>query len=169
MDMENQLIENCDVGDGTEIAEFVSLQDCNIGENCQIWRFVNMYGCEVGDKCMIGSLVEIQGDTVIGQRTRVQSHAFICSDVTIKTDVFVSHGVKFINDRYPPSGNPDEWEETLIREGASLGTGAVIMPVEIGENALVGAGSVVVEDVPSNAIVAGNPAEIIGYRDQDSI
>jgi len=123
-----------------------------------------MYGCNVGKECMIGSLVEIQAETTIGPRSRIQSHSFICSDVTIESDVFVSHGVKFINDRYPPSGDSSDWEKTVVRQGASLGTGAVLMPVEIGEGAMVGAGSVVVDDVPPGAVVAGNPAEIIDYR-----
>ena len=115
---------------------------------------------------MVGSFVEIQSDVEIGDRCRIQTHAFVCSRVTIENDVFVSHGAKFINDRAPPSGDADEWEDTVVRQGASIGTNATLLPVEIGENALVGAGAVVTEDVPENAIVAGNPAEIIGYRDE---
>ena len=163
--METKQIKNCAIGDGTKIGNFVSIKDSEIGSNCRIWRFVNMYGCKIGSECMIGSLVEIQKDVIIGRETRIQSHAFICSKVEIEENVFVSHGVKFVNDRYPPSGDSDAWESTRIRQGASLGTGAVIMPVEIGENAMIGAGAVVVDDVPPNAIVAGNPAEIIDYRD----
>jgi len=159
-------VENCTVGEGTEIEAFSVLQDCKIGENSHVWRFTNLYGAEIGDDCMIGSLVEIQSDTVIGDRCRIQSHAFICSLVTIEDYVFVSHGAKFVNDLHPPSGDPDSWEATIVREGASIGTNATILPVEIGENALVGAGAVVVDDVPPNAIVAGNPAEVIGYQDE---
>lgn len=159
------IIEACDIGDGTEIAEFSSIQGSIIGENCQIWRFVNLYGTEIGDECMIGSFVEIQKDTEIGDRSRIQSHAFVCSLVTIENDVFVSHGANFTNDVRPPSGEKEMWEETIVREDAVIGTNATLLPVEVGENALVGAGAVVVEDVPPNAIVAGNPAEVLGYRD----
>jgi acetyltransferase-like isoleucine patch superfamily enzyme len=115
---------------------------------------------------MVGSLVEIQEDTHIGNGCRIQSHAFVCSLVTLEDNVFVSHGAKFVNDVRPPSGDRDEWEETTVREGASIGTNATLLPVEIGENALVGAGAVVVEDVPENAVVAGNPAEVVGYVDE---
>lgn len=164
-DDELNVVTGCDIGEGTEIAEFAVLSDCDIGESCQIWRFVNLYGCQIGDNCMIGSLVEIQEDVTMGDNCRVQSHAFICSLVDIEDDVFVSHGAKFVNDRYPPSGRRDDWERTVIREGASIGTNATLLPVEIGEAAIVGAGAVVVDDVPPNAIVAGNPAEVIEYRD----
>lgn len=157
------VVENTELGEGTEIAEFTVIHDSIIGRDSTVWRFDNIYGTEIGDECMIGSLVEIQEDSIIGDRCRVQSHAFICSLVMLEDDVFVSHGAKFVNDTYPPSGNRDEWEETIVREGASIGTNATILPVEIGENALVGAGAVVTEDVPENAIVAGNPAEIVGY------
>jgi acetyltransferase-like isoleucine patch superfamily enzyme len=160
-----KVVEGCDIGNETEIADFAVLNDCDIGSDCQVWRFVNLYGCEIGDECMIGPLVEIQSDVTIGDNCRIQSHAFVCSLADIEDDVFVSHGVKFINDRYPPSGDADKWEGTVVREGASIGTNATILPVEIGENAVVGAGSVVVDDVPSNAVVAGNPAEVIDYRD----
>lgn len=164
---EFRIIEDCEVAEGTVVEAFSVLQDCTIGEDCHIWRFTNLYGTEIGDECMIGSMVEIQEDSTIGDRCRIQSHSFICSLVTIEDDVFVSHGAKFVNDRRPPSGDREEWEESIVRQGASIGTNATIMPVEVGENALVGAGAVVLDDVPPNAIVAGNPAEIIGYRDQD--
>lgn len=161
-----RLIEDCKISDETSIEPFSALFNCTIGADCHIWRFTNIYGAEIGDSCMIGSFVEIQKDAVIGNRCRIQSHAFICSLVTLEDDVFVSHGAKFVNDLRPPSGDRSEWEETIVREGASIGTNATILPVEIGENALVGAGSVVVDDVPPNAVVAGNPAEIIDYRDE---
>lgn len=124
-----------------------------------------MYGCSIGDECVIGSFAEVQENVEIGDRSRIQSHAFVCSKVEIESDVFVSHGAKFINDLYPPSGDQDKWESTTVKKGASIGTNATILPVEIAENALVGAGSVVVDDVPPNAVVAGNPAEIVDYRD----
>lgn len=156
-----RIVEGTDVGTGTDIAEFTVIHDSEIGDNCDIWRFCNIYGTEIGDNCMVGSLVEIQEDTRIGDGCRIQSHAFVCSLVTLENDVFVSHGAKFVNDLYPPSGDADAWEATTVRESASIGTNATILPVEIGENAVVGAGAVVTEDVPPNAVVAGNPAEVI--------
>lgn len=162
--MSLQQITNCNIGDGTEIADFVAIRNCQIGENCRIWRFVNLYGCKIGNDCMVGSLVEIQNNVEIDDRCRIQSHTFVCSEVTLDKDVFVSHGAKFVNDRYPPSGDKEDWESTIVGEHAAIGTNATVLPVEIGKNALVGAGAVVVDDVPANAIVAGNPAEIIGYR-----
>lgn len=163
--MENQFIEDCEIGERTDIAEFVSLKNCKIGDDVEIWRFVNLYGCTIGDECLIGSLVEIQNDVKVGARSRIQSHAFVCSRVTIEEDVFVSHGAKFINDRYAPSGNPNEWESTIVRDGASIGTNATLLPVEIGKNAIIGAGAVVVDDVPDNAVVVGNPGKVISYRE----
>ncbi len=158
-------VTNCEIGEGTKIAPFSVLDDCTFGRNCRVWRFVNCYGATFGDDVMIGSLVEIQSDVVVGDRTRIQSHAFVPSLTEIGDDVFVSHGAKFVNDRHPPSGDPEKWEPIRIGDGASIGTNATLLPVEIGENAMVGAGAVVVDDVPEDAIVAGNPAEVIGYRD----
>jgi acetyltransferase-like isoleucine patch superfamily enzyme len=162
-----RIVENTETREGTEIADFTAIKNCDIGTNCRIWRFVNMYGATIGDDCMIGSFVEIQRDVIVGSGTRVQTHAFICSLVELGEDVFVSHGAKFINDRYPPSGGPEEWEATHVGDDVTIGTNATILPVEIGDNAMIGAGAVVTEDVPENAIVAGNPAEIVGYRDQE--
>jgi acetyltransferase-like isoleucine patch superfamily enzyme len=167
MDISEQaIVENTAVGDGSSIAEFSVIHDSVIGNDCTVWRFSNIYGADIGDDCMIGSLTEIQEDSQIGSSCRVQSHAFVCSLVTLESDVFVSHGAKFVNDVHPPSGDRDNWEETIVRKGASIGTNATILPVEVGENALVGAGTVVTEDVPKNAIVVGSPAEIIGYTDE---
>ncbi|WP_256300973.1 acyltransferase [Haloarchaeobius salinus] len=153
------------IGDGTSVAPYSSIVDARIGLDCRIWRYVNLYGCELGDETMVGSFVEVQDDAVVGDRCRLQTHAFVCSNVEVGDGVFVSHGAKFINDRYPPSGDTEEWESTIVGDGAAIGTNATLLPVSVGENALVGAGAVVVRDVPANAIVAGNPAEIIGYRD----
>lgn len=156
-----------EIGDGTEIARFAAVQDCEIGMDTTVWRFVNLYGCTIGDDCMVGAFVEIQPDVEIGDRCRVQTHAFICSLVTIEDDVFVGHGAKFVNDRYPPSGDESEWESTHVSAGATIGTNATLLPVDIGEGAMIGAGAVVTEDVPPNAVVAGNPAEVVGYREHD--
>lgn len=161
------IVKNSDLGNGTTVAEFTAIHDTTIGDDCKIWRSSNIYGAEIGDDCMIGSLVEIQEGTLIGDGCRIQSHAFVCSLVTLEDDVFVSHGAKFVNDLRPPSGDEDEWAETIVHEGASVGTNATVLPVEIGENALIGAGAVVTEDVPENAIVAGNPAEIIDYIEEE--
>ena len=159
------IVHSSEIGQGTEIEEFVVINDCVVGSDCHFWRFANLYGCQIGDDCMIGAFVEIQKDASVGDRCRIQSHAFVCSLVTIEDDVFISHGAKFVNDRRPPSGDPGQWEETVVRSGVSIGTNATLLPVEIGEDAMVGAGAVVTEDVPPEAVVAGNPAEIIGYRD----
>jgi acetyltransferase-like isoleucine patch superfamily enzyme len=165
MDSTN-IVQNTELGEGTHIGEFSVVCDTQVGDDSTIWRFCNIYGADMGNDCMVGSLVEIQEDTYIGDRCRIQSHAFVCSLVTLEDDVFVSHGAKFVNDLYPPSGDRDEWEETTVHEGASVGTNATVLPVEIGENALIGAGAVVTEDVPENAVVAGNPAEVVGYVDE---
>jgi acetyltransferase-like isoleucine patch superfamily enzyme len=160
-----RVVENCRIGDGTEIAAFAVLDECVFGRDCQVWRFVNCYGATFGEEVMLGTFVEIQSDVVVGDRTRIQSHAFVPSLTKIGDDVFVSHGAAFVNDVYPPSGDEEQWEQTVIGDGAVIGTNATLLPVEIGENALVGAGAVVTDDVPPAAIVAGNPAEIVGYRD----
>ncbi|MGQ4556079.1 DapH/DapD/GlmU-related protein [Halobellus sp. GM3] len=160
-----RVIENCEIGAGTEIAPFTVLDDCTFGRDCRVWRFVNCYGAAFGDEVMIGSFAEIQSDVVVGDRTRIQSHAFVPSLTEIGDDVFVSHGAAFVNDVYPPSGDEELWEETVIDDGAVIGTNATLLPVEVGENALVGAGAVVTDDVPPGAIVAGNPAEVVDYRD----
>lgn len=159
------IIDNCDIGEDTDISESAVIVDSEIGNHCKVWRFTNIYGTKIGNECMIGSFVEIQEDSQVGDRTRIQSHSFLCSLVSVKNDVFISHGVKFTNDLYPPSGDKESWQETNVNNGAVIGTNATILPVDIGESAMVGAGAVVVDDVPSGAIVVGNPAEIIGYRD----
>jgi len=142
-----------------------------LGENVKIFDFVNLYGCEIGSNTKIGTFVEIQKGAKIGQNCKISSHSFICEGVTIEDNVFVAHGVMFINDIYPRATNPEgalqteaDWKciPTLIKKGASLGSNATILAgVTVGENAIVGAGSVVTKNVPSNTIVAGNPARII--------
>jgi acetyltransferase-like isoleucine patch superfamily enzyme len=130
-----------------------------------------LYGCEIGDDCTIGTFVEIQKNAKIGRRCKISSHTFICEGVTIEDSVFIGHGVVFINDTYPRASNAEgslktdlDWtvERTVIKRGASIGSGATLLAnVTIGENSIVGAGSVVTKDVPPNSIVVGNPARVL--------
>jgi acetyltransferase-like isoleucine patch superfamily enzyme len=145
--------------------------DVKLGQNVCIYGFVNLYGCEIGDETRIGAFVEIQKGAKIGENCKISSHTFICEGVTIESGVFVGHGVTFINDRYPRATNAGgelqteaDWhcQRTLVRRGASIGSGATLLGgIIIGENAVIGAGSVVTKDVPPNTIVAGNPAKIL--------
>jgi acetyltransferase-like isoleucine patch superfamily enzyme len=145
--------------------------DVKLGRGVQIHGFVNLYGCEIGDETRIGVFVEVQKGARIGERCKISSHSFICEGVTIESEVFIGHGVTFINDRLPRATNPGgslqteaDWQcqRTLVRKGASIGSGVTLLGgITIGENAIVGAGSVVTRDVPSNTTVAGNPARIM--------
>jgi len=137
------------------------INNCKIGKNTKIWNFANIYGCEIGDNCMVGTFVEIQKDVKIGNNCRIQSHSFVCSLVTIEDNVFVGHGVMFINDLLPPSGDPKNWKKTLIKKNVSIGSNATILPVTIGENCIIGAGAVVTKDIPANSVAVGNPAKIL--------
>jgi UDP-2-acetamido-3-amino-2,3-dideoxy-glucuronate N-acetyltransferase len=149
-------------------APFRLIDDVDFGENVVVYSFTNLYGCRIGDNTRIGPFVEIQRGAVIGTNCKIQSHAFICDGVEIDDGVFVSHGVLFINDKFPrataadgPLQTEGDWEllRTRVERGATLGSGAIIMGgIRIGEGALVGAGAVVTRDVSAGAIVVGNPA-----------
>jgi len=152
--------------------EFCAIaDDVVLGRDVQIYNFVNLYGCEIGDETRIGTFVEIQKGACVGARCKISSHTFICEGVRVEDEVFIGHGVQFINDRYPRATNADgkpqtetDWtlERTVVRRGASIGTGVTILGgIEIGARAIVGAGSVVTRDVPAGATVAGNPARIL--------
>jgi acetyltransferase-like isoleucine patch superfamily enzyme len=142
-----------------------------LGHGVKLSQFINLYGCEIGDETRIGAFVEIQKNASVGKRCKISSHTFICEGVTIEDNVFVGHGVTFINDSYPRATTQNgqlqtesDWtiERTVIKKGASIGSGATILSNAcIGENAIVGAGSVVTKDVPPNTIVAGNPARVL--------
>ena len=144
--------------------------DVKLGKGVRIFNFVNMYGCEVDDNTKIGAFVEVQKGVKIGKNCKISSHTFICEGVAIEDNVFVGHNVSFINDKHPRATNPDgsmqsdaDWNvvPTLVKKGASIGTSSTILcGVTIGENAIVGAGSVVTKDVPPNTIVAGVPARV---------
>jgi UDP-2-acetamido-3-amino-2,3-dideoxy-glucuronate N-acetyltransferase len=145
--------------------------DVKLGENVSIYGLVNLYGCSIGDNSRVGSFVEIQKNAHIGNNVKVSSHTFICEGVTIEDNVFIGHNVSFINDKYPHAttekGAPQseaDWSvvKTVVKRGASIGTSSTILcGITIGENAMIGAGSVVTHDVPDNAIVAGNPARLM--------
>jgi len=145
--------------------------DVKLGENVKLAKFINLYGCSIGDHTKIGTFVEVQKNARIGKYCKIQSHTFICEGVTVEDDVFIGHGVTFVNDKYPraTNGNGDlqseaDWKvaPTIVKKGASIGSGATILcNVTIGEQAIIGSGSVVTRDVPPYTIVAGNPAKII--------
>lgn len=145
--------------------------DVKLGKDVKLAQFVNLYGCEIGDETKIGAFVEIQKNAKVGTRCKISSHTFVCEGVTIEDNVFIGHNVAFINDTYPRATAPNgglqtekDWrvDPTLIKKGASIGSGATILcNVTVGENAIVGAGSVVTKNVPANTVVAGNPARVL--------
>ena len=144
--------------------------DVKLGQNVKLAKFINLYGCQIGDNTKIGAFVEIQKNATVGNNCKISSHTFICEGVRIEDNVFVGHGVTFINDLYPRATTDDgslqtekDWivEPTIVKKGASIGSGSTILcKVTIGENAIIGAGSMVTKDVPANAIVCGNPAKV---------
>jgi acetyltransferase-like isoleucine patch superfamily enzyme len=147
--------------------------DVKLGSGVKLSKFINLYGCEIGDETKIGAFVEVQKKAQIGKHCKISSHTFICEGVVIEDNVFIGHGVTFINDSYPRATSiagklqtEADWrvERTFVRTGASIGSGATILSrLTIGQNAIVGAGSTVTKDVPENAIVAGNPAKVLRY------
>jgi acetyltransferase-like isoleucine patch superfamily enzyme len=151
--------------------------DVKLGTGVRLSNFINLYGCEIGDETKVGAFVEIQKNASVGKRCKISSHSFICEGVVIEDNVFIGHGVTFTNDSYPRAttreGNLQseaDWtvERTVIKSGASIGSGATILSnTSVGENAIVGAGAVVTKDVPPNAIVAGNPARVLRYIEQN--
>jgi len=157
--------------------EYVAIgSNVKLGNDVKLSKFINLYGCEIGDETKIGAFVEIQKNASLGKRCKISSHTFICEGVQIEDNVFIGHGVTFINDSYPRATTAEgslqteaDWkiERTVIKKGASIGSGATILSnITIGENAIVGAGSVVTKDVSPNSIVAGNPAKVLRYIEQ---
>jgi len=145
--------------------------DVKLGHGVKLGRFINLYGCEIGDETKIGAFVEIHKNATVGRRCKISSHTFICEGVTIEDYVFIGHGVMFVNDSFPrattssgelQTGSDWKVETTLIKKGASIGSGATILSnITVGERAIVGAGAVVTRDVPPNTIVVGNPAKVL--------
>ena len=150
--------------------------DVKLGRNVKVFGFVNLYGCEIGDESRIGTFVEVQKNSKIGKRCKISSHTFICEGVTIEDEVFVGHNVTFINDLFPRATTASgglqseaDWEcrPTVVKRGASIGSSVTLLcGITVGENATIGAGSVVTKDVPPNAIVAGNPARVLRYNNR---
>lgn len=157
----------------TESNGYQILKSVKVGNNVRFFNFINAYGCSVDDNSKVGAFVEIQKGVTIGKNCKISSHSFICEGVHIADNVFIGHGVMFTNDLFPRATNPngsqqteEDWDllETFVLDGASIGSNATILcGIKIGKNALIGAGAVVVKDVPEDAVVAGNPAKVIKF------
>jgi acetyltransferase-like isoleucine patch superfamily enzyme len=147
------------------ILKHVQIRDVEFGKNVTIVEPVNLYGCKIGNDCFIGPFVEIQKDVIIGDRCKIQSHAFVCELVTIRNDCVISHGVMFINDLFqtggPAKGNKALWKSTHIGNNVSIGTNSTILPVNICDNVVIGAGSVITKDITVSGIYSGNPAKLM--------
>lgn len=161
------------------MSEFVCIApSVTLGRDVRLSKFINLYGCVIGDETKIGAFVEIQKNATVGRRCKISSHTFICEGVDIEDNVFIGHGVMFTNDSYPRATTAGgevqteaDWhvEKTLIKKGASIGSGSTILcGITIGENAIVGAGAVVTKDVPANAIVAGVPAKVLRFVNKET-
>jgi len=147
------------------------ITDVDFGERVRVVKPVNLYSCQIGDDCFIGPFVEIQKGVVIGNRTRVHSHSFICELVSIGADCFIGHGVMFINDKFvggePAHGDKTKWASTEIGDHVSIGSNATILPVKICRDVVIGAGAVVTKDIAEPGVYAGNPARKLGMRNEE--
>jgi len=141
----------------------VPTENCKIGKNVVIIEPVNLYGCKISNGCFIGPFVEIQKNVFIGEDSRIQSHSFICDGVIIGNHCFIGHGTMFTNDKYIDSPNFESWirRETKIGNNVRIGSNVTLLPITVGDNVIIGAGSVVTKDIPPNCVIAGNPAKII--------
>lgn len=141
------------------------IRDVSFGKNVKVVQPVNLYGCSIGDDCFVGPFVEIQKEVVIGPKTKIQSHTFVCEWVDIGSDCFIGHGVMFINDAFaeggPARGNKDLWKKTYVGHHVSIGSNATILPVRICDHVVIGAGAVVTRDISQPGVYAGNPARLI--------
>jgi UDP-2-acetamido-3-amino-2,3-dideoxy-glucuronate N-acetyltransferase len=161
-------------GEPANDAPYRIIRDVDFGEGVTVWSFTNLYGCRIGDQTRIGAFVEIQAGAVVGASCKISSHTFICDGVEIEDEVFVGHGVRFVNDKYPRAMTedgtpkaPGDWplQPTVVERGASLGSGVVVLGgIRIGAGALVGAGAVVTRDVLPDQVVAGVPARANAHR-----